>query len=215
MEKAESDTLGVSPPAFAGNPRTNAFSMASVTALPFNPLLLSVANSHTDSSPSSTGYEEYGDVAYGTVARAQDVDQLKAIILAAEAGTGEVARAIQDAMFTPRHNAFTSLLQLASKSRQPEKAVEIFEAMRSVAGIEPNTYSYSALISALARVGNWQDAEKYFHELKLKSNRDPAMRPNTVTYAALISGECCSQILQNSKLLIVPVHALRNIIHSG
>ena len=55
----------------------------------------------------------------------------------------------------PRQNAFTSLLQLASKSRQPEKAVELFEAMHTVCGLRANAFSYSALISALARVGQW------------------------------------------------------------
>lgn len=121
--------------------------------------------------------------------RATVVEELKALILASEPGTGEVARAIQEAQFTPRSNAFTSLLQMASKARQPDKAVEIFEAMQSVAGIAPNTFSYSALISALARVGNWEAAERYFRELKARSATNPDLRPNTVTYAALISGE--------------------------
>jgi len=121
--------------------------------------------------------------------KASAVEELKALILACDVGKGEVARHIEEAQFTPRHNAFTSLLQLASKSRQPEKAVEIFEAMQSIAGIEPNTFSYSALISALGRVGNWQQAEHYFNQLVERSNTDPELRPNTVTYAAMISGK--------------------------
>jgi pentatricopeptide repeat protein len=120
---------------------------------------------------------------------ASAVEELKALILACDAGTGEVARHIEAATFTPRVQAFTSLLQLASKSRQPEKAVEIFEAMQSIGGISPNTFSYSALISALGRVGNWQLAERYFNELIERSKTDPELRPNTVTYAALISGK--------------------------
>lgn len=120
---------------------------------------------------------------------ALDMDALKQNILAAHAGTGEVARVLREAAFVPRHNAFTSLLQLASKSRQPDKAVEIFDAMQTVAGIAPNTFSYSALISALARAGQWQQAERYFNELLQKSATDETCRPNTVTYAALISGE--------------------------
>ncbi|KAL4529628.1 hypothetical protein Ndes2437B_g08800 [Nannochloris sp. 'desiccata'] len=119
--------------------------------------------------------------------KASAVEELKALILACDAGTGEVARHIEEAQFTPRHNAFTSLLQLASKSRQPEKAVEIFEAMQSITGITPNTFSYSALISALARVGDWQQAERYFNELLEHSKTNSELRPNTVTYAAMIS----------------------------
>lgn len=121
--------------------------------------------------------------------KASAVEELKALILACDAGTGEVARHIEEAQFTPRHNAFTSLLQLASKSRQPEKAVEIFEAMQSITGITPNTFSYSALISALARVGDWQQAERYFNELLEHSKTNSELRPNTVTYAAMISGK--------------------------
>ena len=120
--------------------------------------------------------------------KATTVEELKALILACDVGTGDVARHIQEAQFTPRHNAFTSLLQLASKSRQSEKAVEVFEAMQSIAGISPNTFSYSALISALGRVGDWQLAERYFNELLERSKTDPQLRPNTVTYAAMISG---------------------------
>lgn len=131
--------------------------------------------------------EGVGAMSSGLPGKATAVDELKALILQAEAGTGEIARHIEEAQFTPRHNAFTSLLQLASKSRQPEKAIEIFEAMQTVAGISPNTFSYSALISALARVGNWEQAERYFKELKDRAKDNPDMKPNTVTYAAMIS----------------------------
>lgn len=31
--------------------------------------------------------------------------------------------------------------------------------------LQPNTFSYSALISALARAGRWQEAERYFADL--------------------------------------------------
>lgn len=143
------------------------------------------------SSKYSVGGRNGSIVSMGTagMGKATAVEELKALILACDAGTGEVARHIEEAQFTPRHNAFTSLLQLASKSRQPEKAVEIFEAMQSIAGIAPNTFSYSALISALGRVGDWQQAERYFSELLERSKDDPQLRPNTVTYAAMISGK--------------------------
>lgn len=185
----------------------------------------------------------------------------------------------------------------AAKAKQPQKAIEIFEAMSAVGmqvglaaaskgwpclllcgacccrcrvfcaaftprpdgpppclpcRLQPNTFSYSALISALARAGRWQvgprrwvgagarsvgcrrasppsvhaagrawgsglrlqaapaapaarpsvtrpsslpataatqEAERYFSDLRALAERQPEMRPNTVTYAALISGE--------------------------
>lgn len=64
--------------------------------------------------------------------------------------------------------------------------------MQHVAGIQPNTFSYSALISACGRAGRWQQAEMLFHELQQKAQHDPNAAPNTVTYSALISGGWCS-----------------------
>lgn len=127
---------------------------------------------------------------------AQDMDQLKRMIL--EAQPGEVGAVLRRAQFTPRHNAFTSILQVVGKSRQADKAVEVFEEMRGTAKIMPNTFSYSALISALARVGRWEDAARYFDEMKIVSEEDENVKPNIVTYAAMISGRslllfcCCS-----------------------
>ncbi|EFN59867.1 hypothetical protein CHLNCDRAFT_133694 [Chlorella variabilis] len=89
------------------------------------------------------------------------MDVLKARIM--EAAPGEVQGVISSVQFVPRAAAFTSLIQM------------------------PNTFSYSALISALARAGRWQEAERYFQELAAKAQRHPDMQPNTVTYAALIS----------------------------
>ena len=121
-------------------------------------------------------------------AGATQVEELKELVMMCEPGT--VAQHIKEARFLPRHNAFTSLLQLASKSRQPEKAIEICEAMTSIAGIAPNTFSYSALISALAKGGQWQQAERYFNEFReLGRNGHADMKPNKVLYAAMISGE--------------------------
>jgi pentatricopeptide repeat protein len=146
---------------------------------------------HTEVVPNASKYsKDYAMTSSNSQAqgKATAVEELKALILACESGTGDVARHIKEAQFTPRTQAFTSLLQVASKSRAPEKAVEIFEAMQTIAGITPNTFSYSALISALGRVGDWQQAERYFNELMEQSKTNPELRPNTVTYAAMISG---------------------------
>ncbi|KAL4437444.1 hypothetical protein ABPG75_004583 [Micractinium tetrahymenae] len=112
------------------------------------------------------------------------MDALKARIM--DVAPGQVKQAILSAQFVPRAAAFTSLIQMAAKAKQPQKAIEIFEAMSEV-GVQPNTFSYSALISALARAGRWQEAEGYFEELRAQAQRAPDMQPNTVTFAALIS----------------------------
>ena len=80
-------------------------------------------------------------------------------------------------------------VQFVSKLRQPEKAAEIFEAMESKANVKPNAFSYSALISALGRMGQWQDAERYFLQMKECSENDPTCKPNAIAYASMITGE--------------------------
>jgi pentatricopeptide repeat protein len=61
--------------------------------------------------------------------------------------------------------------------------------MKTVGGITPNTFTYSALISALGKSGHWELAQMYFNELKIKAKTNHDVLPNTVTYAAVISGE--------------------------
>lgn len=85
--------------------------------------------------------------------------------------------------------AASLVVQFVSKASQPEKAVEIFESMQQEANIQPNIYSYSSLISALARTGKWRDAEYYFMELKERGKTDLMCAPNAVTYAAMITGK--------------------------
>jgi pentatricopeptide repeat protein len=118
---------------------------------------------------------------------AQDMDDLKRLVV--DAMEGEIEGILKNASFVPRQNAFTCLLQLTGKCRQGDKAIEVFEVMRGSCGISPNTFSYSALISALARSGQWEAAERYFKEMKDAASENDECRPNTVTYASMISGE--------------------------
>ena len=118
---------------------------------------------------------------------AQDMEDLKRLVV--DAMEGEIEGILKNASFVPRQNAFTCLLQLTGKTRQGDKAMEVFEVMRGSCGISPNTFSYSALISALARSGQWEAAEQYFKEMKDAASENDECRPNTVTYASMISGE--------------------------
>lgn len=118
----------------------------------------------------------------------KDMDALKQRMATAKAGTGEVAAVLSSVTFQPRAAAFTSLIQAASKAKATEKALELFQCMQDIFGIPPNTFSSSALISALAKSGQWELAEFYFHDLVARSSNDPRSRPNTVTFSALLNG---------------------------
>lgn len=160
-----------------------------------------------ESTSANTTYAGRGKESLRNIA--SDMDSLKRLIAAARPGTGEVTHIIATATFCPRAAAFTSLLQLCAKSREMEKALEIFHAMQLVACIQPNTFSYSAAISACGRAGKWQQAEALFNELLHRSKHDHRCRPNTVTYSALISA------YEKAGLLDHALHAFRQQLDRG
>lgn len=117
--------------------------------------------------------------------QAMSMEDLKQYVMQVDAS--DVKTVIQQALFSPRQMAFTSLMQIAGKSKQTDKAVAIFEAMKEIGTMKPNTFSYTALISALARVGDWQRAEVYFQEMKQIARTDTTVSPNRVTFSSMIS----------------------------
>jgi len=119
--------------------------------------------------------------------QARDMDQLRHFILQVQ--SEDIRRVLKQAQFKPRQNAFTSLIQMAGKYKQTDKAIAIFEAMHSTHAVKPNTYTYTALISSLARTGEWALAEQYFDEMKKKyaEEKDESVAPNRVTFSSMIS----------------------------
>lgn len=133
------------------------------------------------------GYHEYGQppLTIETM-QAQNIDELKRFVTMVD--PADVKRVIEQSKMVPREMAYTSLIQMAGKMRQVQKAVAIFEAMTdSKHAVKPNMYSYTALISALARVGDWELAEKYFSEMTRRAETDPSVAPNCVTFSSMIS----------------------------
>lgn len=117
--------------------------------------------------------------------RAMTMEELKSYVMRVDAR--DVKTVIRQALFQPRQMAFTSLMQMAGKSKQTDKAVALFEAMKEADSLKPNTFSYTALISALARVGDWKRAEAYFKEMKEVARTDETVSPNRVTFSSMIS----------------------------
>ena len=121
------------------------------------------------------------------ILHARDMDQLRQFIL--QVRSQDIRQVLKQAQFKPRQNAFTTLIQMVGKYKQTGKAIAIFEAMGSTDAVKPNTYTYTALISALARTGEWELAEQYFDEMKRKctEEKDASVAPNRVTFSSMIS----------------------------
>ena len=117
--------------------------------------------------------------------QAVNMEELKQYVMQVE--TSDVETVIRQALFAPLQMAYTSLMQMAGKSKQTDKAIAIFESMKKIGSLRPNTFSYTALISALARVGDWQRAEEYFKEMKQVAETESGVSPNRVTFSSMIS----------------------------
>jgi len=114
--------------------------------------------------------------------RAKDLDTLIACVDLAEPGTGEVRRALKESIFKPLAPAYTTLIKWIGKSGNCHKALEVFECMRSVHGVEPNTYTCSALLNALGKHRMGQEAWEVYEMMKEKN-----IECNIFTYTALIT----------------------------
>ena len=114
--------------------------------------------------------------------RAKDLDTLIACVDLAVPGTGEVKRALKDSIFKPLAPAYTTLIKWIGKSNNCQKALEVFECMGSVHGLEPNTYTCSALLHALGRHRMSEQAWKVYEMMKEKN-----IECNIYTYTALIT----------------------------
>lgn len=118
---------------------------------------------------------------------AWDMETLKRAICFAKSGTGEVHHVIETCTFRPREQAFTALINMCGRLRDWRKAMEVFEGMKHMRGVRPNTFTYSALIAACSSSGEWEKALEIFEVMKASAVTDPNCRPNEVTYSALIT----------------------------
>lgn len=109
-----------------------------------------------------------------------DMHSLKAAVSAAEIGTGQVAKAICSSTFKPREQAFTKLISVCGRWKQPKKALEVFETMLEFRGVKPNTITYTSLISACSSAGDFEAAMDVFRRMKAAAKTDPNCRPNEV-----------------------------------
>ncbi len=57
----------------------------------------------------------------------------------------------------------------------------------SFPSLRPNTFVYTAVISALASANQWELALEHFEKMKALAKADPDVRPNQYTFSAVIS----------------------------
>lgn len=71
--------------------------------------------------------------------------------------------------------------------------------MTAVKHIQPNTFTYSAMISLLGKAGRVEDAEQLFEEMMNKANDgDQDCRPNHITFSSLLSAYTLSSQLDKA-----------------
>lgn len=126
---------------------------------------------------------------------AWNMDSLKTAILFASADS--VRQVFERSTFRPRTPGFTTLINFFGRLRDWKRAHGVFRAMTSVYEIPPNTYAYSALISACSSSGEWERALEVFEEMKdlASSHPESNCQPNAVTYSAVMTacergGQC-------------------------
>eukprot|EP00210_Caulerpa_lentillifera_P005241 g5008.t1 len=116
-----------------------------------------------------------------------DMNSLKAAIYHAEAGTGEIAKAISKCTFKPGERAFTKIISNCGRWRSSEKAFEVFQAMIEKRGVRPNTIVYTALVTACATAEDFEAMIDAFGQMKKAGRKDISCQPNEVTYNKLIT----------------------------
>ena len=71
---------------------------------------------------------------------------------------------------------YSALINACEKGKQPERALEVFEAVKRQ-GVVPNTITYSTLISACEKGKQPEQALEHFEAMKRQG-----MVPNVITY---------------------------------
>ncbi|KAG5182086.1 hypothetical protein JKP88DRAFT_319758 [Tribonema minus] len=89
----------------------------------------------------------------------------------------------------PSVHAFTAVLSGFADAGDMARALTVLELMER-SGVTANLVTYTALLGACVKAGALPEARRLFEGLRAKGQRDPALRPNTITYNTLIVGLC-------------------------
>lgn len=83
---------------------------------------------------------------------------------------------------------FTTLIVTCGRMGSWEKAIAIFDSMH-LQGLQPNSYTYGALISVCCSAGECDRALQYFEQMKACAVRRPECTPDALVYKNLVP-EC-------------------------
>lgn len=108
------------------------------------------------------------------------MNTLRAAIQAANPGSDEIRKIIEACTFKPRERAFTRLINMCGRQKESTKCLEVFDVMCTSRSVRPNTYTYSALISACNNAGDFDAAIDVYHRMKTAALNDIECRPNQV-----------------------------------
>lgn len=118
---------------------------------------------------------------------------LRSFLKSAQAGTGEIQKAIEASTFDIGERGFTMLIATCGRSGRWKKALDVFDAMCGESmfskGIRPNAFSYSATISVCCGAKACGKALEVYGKMKAVAREDSTLSPTSFVFEALIP-EC-------------------------
>ena len=108
--------------------------------------------------------------------------QLTRALVEAREGTGQVREILLTASFRPRLPGLTKIVSKLSKEYSWRKALEVFETVEEMGGLQADTALTNSAISACDKGGRWQKALEIFEKMGAMG-----LYRDAITYSATIS----------------------------
>lgn len=135
--------------------------------------------------------DERSEMYGGDSRSAGDMRSLRRLLKAAKTGCGEIACAIEACTFPLTERGFTMLIVSCRRHGRWRKAMEIFEVMKGSvtmsAGVKPNFYTYSSLVSVCSAAGACSQGLQVLKEMRGCAKELPEIKPDAEVYEALIT----------------------------
>merc|ERR1712202_21860 len=94
---------------------------------------------------------------------------------------------------------FSTLIKGFTKTRELNKALEIYNYMTDVEGLPSNSITFNSLIDCALICKNYQKADEIFQIMKSSPNHDS--KPDLITYSTIIKAYCKNKNIEKALAL--------------